>query len=173
MNQRGMTVIELLVVVSVISMLTATVVPAYRTYKAKARSAGAKIQLSSAFSAMKTFQAEFGTYHTCLSRMGFSNEGRPTYYAIGFRNDQIEESNSEISNCSTTIGNRQHFFPQTKEVQGVANVDPTTLPSLGVHGEGDCFALGAAGHIYDGDSSSLDRWNLDQDQKLHHITPGY
>jgi|GEM_PF-2888978 len=173
MNQKGFTSIELLAVVAVITMLTATIVPTYRTYKSRARSSEAKMQLSAAFSSMRGFNEEFGTYHTCLKRMGYSADHRKNLYAVGFQDEHISQSNTDISNCSINLSEQQHFYPQTKAIQGQKNINAATLPSLKVHGKGGCFAIGAAGYVSDSDPTILDRWSIDQDQQLNHIRTGY
>lgn len=83
-NRRGFTLVELMIVVAIIGILAMIAIPQYQKYQARARQAEARVNLASAFTALKSFQAENSTYTACLRQIGVGFEGAMRFYAVGF-----------------------------------------------------------------------------------------
>lgn len=91
MARTGFTLVELMIVVAIIGILASIAIPNFQKFQSKARSAEAKVQLASAYSAEKSFFIEYSSYTGCLGAAGYAPELGTTaatatrrYYAIGF-----------------------------------------------------------------------------------------
>ena len=84
LNQRGFTLVELMVVVAIIGILAAIAIPNYQRYQARTRQSEAKVALSSVYTSQMGFAAEYATYGSCLKAMGTSFNSLKRYYSVGF-----------------------------------------------------------------------------------------
>ena len=74
-NQKGFSLIELMVVVSIIGILSSIAVPQFQKFKKKAQQAEAKTLLSGIYTAQKIFSVEHNTYYSNLYAIGFEVGG--------------------------------------------------------------------------------------------------
>src|SRR5579872_3238583 len=84
--RRGTSLIELMVVISIIAFLAMIAVPNMMRYLAKAKRAEAYMNLGSIYTAQKMYWSEHGHYATKLSGkdgLNWKPEGS-TYYSYGF-----------------------------------------------------------------------------------------
>ncbi len=82
-NQKGFSLIELMVVVGIIGILAAIAVPNYQRFQAKSRQSEAKANLSALYTAQKAFFAEWNRYFSDFRHVGFAPEGY-LRYRVGF-----------------------------------------------------------------------------------------
>lgn len=85
-NNKGFTLVELMVVVAIIGLLSAVAIPNFQKYQARSKTAEAKLQLSAIYTAEQAFYADYNMYATCLRYMGYdpSEEKASRYYTVGF-----------------------------------------------------------------------------------------
>jgi type IV pilus assembly protein PilA len=80
-NNKGFSLIELMVVVAIIGVLASIGIPQINKYMARARQTEAKTNLASIYTANKSFYAEFNIYDNQFNVIGFRPEGKLRYNA--------------------------------------------------------------------------------------------
>ena len=83
-DERGFSLIELMIVVAIIGVLSTVATPNFQKMSAKARTVEAKSALSAMFTAEKAYYAESNTYTYCLTQAGYIPEGARRFYTSGF-----------------------------------------------------------------------------------------
>ena len=81
MKQSGVSLIELLIVVSTIGLLIVIATPQYEKYKRKAMQAEAKVSLSTLYSLERMFITNYGWGTSSFSQLGFEPKGIYHYSA--------------------------------------------------------------------------------------------
>jgi type IV pilus assembly protein PilA len=74
-NNKGFSLIELMVVVAIIGILATIAVPNFQKFQARSKQTNAKAELSALYSAQKSFFAEYSTYSSYLPSIGYVPEG--------------------------------------------------------------------------------------------------
>ena len=77
-NNKGFSLIELMVVVGIIGILAAVAVPNLLKFQAKAKQSNAKTELSALYGLEKAFQVEYSIFTGNLKALGFAPDGVPT-----------------------------------------------------------------------------------------------
>jgi type IV pilus assembly protein PilA len=78
-NNKGFSLIELMVVVAIIGVLAAIAVPNYQKFTAKSKQSEAKSNLSAVYSSMRAFNSEWQTYNTRFQVNGYAPTGLLRY----------------------------------------------------------------------------------------------
>lgn len=82
-NNKGFTLIELMIVVAIIGVLAAIAIPNFLNYQCKAKQSEAKSNLGSIRTSEEAYLAEFDTYTTDKTKLGFDTKGTARYsYSI-------------------------------------------------------------------------------------------
>ncbi|PID78388.1 MAG: dolichyl-phosphate-mannose--protein mannosyltransferase [Deltaproteobacteria bacterium] len=82
-NEKGFTLIELMIVVAIIGILAAIAIPNFMNYQCKARQTEAKSNLGTIRVNEEAYRAEYDTYSNSLSAIGFGTQGDAKYtYSI-------------------------------------------------------------------------------------------
>ena len=108
MKQSGVSLIELLIALSIISVLGFVAIPQYQEYKKKARQGEAKISLSTLYTMEKVFITNYGYGTPNFSQIGFNPKGIYWYNTGWNGNDRhrgrnnINKSKSDIESMNLT-----------------------------------------------------------------------
>jgi type II secretion system protein G len=124
MIKKGLSLIELMVVIAIIGILAALAFPTFTSLLAKAKRTEAFVQLRSLCAAQKIFHLENGTYTTVLSgsqSIGWKPEGykqKPKeenfYYTYGFPGTEginyfVGKLETPAAHLSGAIANKEKF----------------------------------------------------------------
>ncbi len=155
---KGFTLIELMIVVTIIAFLAALGIPHLFKYKAKAYQAEVAMNLASLHTAEQAYFAQHGKYTTALSGpdslgwkpAGYSETGEQNfYYTYGFNNDGAQEG--------------IHFF--TGKLRAGSDALGQTAA------DANNFTAAAAGNV-SGKNSSMDVWSISDTRQIKHVTNG-
>ncbi len=84
LNNKGFSLVELMIVVAIIGLLAAVGVPQYQKFQARARQGEAKSSLSALYAAEQSFYGEWNQYSVDLKNIGFGVTGTGLRYVTGF-----------------------------------------------------------------------------------------
>lgn len=122
-NNKGFSLVELMVVVAIIGILASVAVPQFSKFQAKSRQSEAKASLTTLYTAEKSFNAEYAGYATSFQALGYAPAG-DVLYNIGF-----------VTTCATWDACAPQYA-----AGGVAPVASTTFPTA----TSFCVAAGTA-----------------------------
>lgn len=78
-NEKGFTLIELMIVVAIIGILAAIAIPNFLNYQCKAKQSEAKANLGTIRSMQEAYFAEYDEYAVTMNAIGFSSKGDARY----------------------------------------------------------------------------------------------
>jgi type IV pilus assembly protein PilA len=84
LNQKGFSLVELMVVVAIIGILATIGIPQYQKFMAKARQSEAKTHLNAIFQGESSFFTEYNHYSVSLRNIGSAAVGQNLRYNAGF-----------------------------------------------------------------------------------------
>ena len=109
-NNKGFSMIELMVVVAIIGVLAAIGIPQYSKFQAKARQSEAKLSLAALFTAEESFRQEWNQFSTNLNNIGFSVQGSRLRYKTGFNTGTGLCTNYTTANGAPAEQANQHHI---------------------------------------------------------------
>ena len=106
-NEKGFSLVELMVVVAIIGILASIAIPSYQKFQRRARQAEPKTMLSSIYTAQVAFIAEYGLGSPNLLQIGITPSGQVQYltgFAVG--NNSLGTTGLNINSTGPVTGYR-------------------------------------------------------------------
>ena len=178
LRKNGFTLVELMVVVSIIGVLAIVAIPNFLKYQAKSKCSEAKLNLAAMYTSEQSFYTEYDTFASCLSVMAYvpSSESNRRYYISGFSNENAPTRVTAVSkgaDCPAMAEGVSSFAATIGTAGFVANTT-AFLPSSNNVFE-DTFVAGTGG-VIQGDkttAAAADKWTINQSKQIQHVTTGY
>ena len=144
MNKKGFTLLELLIVISIIAILAATLIPNFIGFDTEARLASTKTNLNTLRTRLSLFRAKEGKYPKDLNEMT-----QTTYNDLGVEKPYLDQFPVEF--ISSSAGDNQ--------VDSLSSADP--LPGDG----GWVYITDKAKVVVDWDKELDHKWDKAEGQK--------
>ncbi len=187
-NNKGFSLVELMVVVAIIGILAAIAVPNVSKYMMKARQSEAKTNLAAIYSANKALFVEYNGYTTRFTVMGYAPEGQ-LRYNVGFQADVDPINAASLGNAYTgqrglPVDARSNGFcpllyaPANRctclvECSTNTALPGTTTVTAGAPPLGPTFLAGAAGNLKKNAlASDTDIWTINQLKVVTQVQDG-
>jgi type IV pilus assembly protein PilA len=103
-RSTGFTLVELMIVVSVIGILAALAIPNFIRFQARSKQAEPKANLRAAFTAERAYYSEHSYFSSCLSKIGFSPERGNRYRYTLNTTLRTDETCNTAEDRSTAAG---------------------------------------------------------------------
>lgn len=171
-NNKGFSLIELMVVVAIIGILASIAVPNFQRFQRRARQSEARTQLGALYTAQVAFRTEYQSYYTGLKEIGYAPEG-VMLYNVGFTQENLPTVaviNAIAGNSVTLVSAGWNDTNEwcasgdpSANCTGAANGLPATASAA------DTFTAGAAGAL---GSGTDDQWQITQAKVWNNIQSG-
>jgi type IV pilus assembly protein PilA len=177
-NNKGFSLVELMVVVAIIGILAAIAVPNYQKFTAKSKQSEAKSNLSAVYSAERAFYAEWQSFNAGFGSIGYQPTGslryqhgfsanialpvnHPTYATLNTPTD-ISTAVGTVCGVGATWGGNGNACRvlNTPYAPGAIGAVGGQTPAV----TQNAFIAQARGDI-DGDPT-IDVWHMDQNKSL-------
>ena len=131
LNQRGFSLIELMVVVAIIGILAMVAVPNYQRFQRRAMQTEATTTLATIYTSQKAFAGQWGVGSASLRQIGVSLDGNIVYRA-GFT------ANATAQNPNNTTRLPNYRGPVPANAGEVAQIDTFVLCNHATSGLDSC-----------------------------------
>lgn len=178
-NNKGFSLVELMVVVAIIGVLAAIGIPQITKYMARARQSEAKSNLASIYTANKAFFAEYGIYDNRFNIIGYRPEGKLRYNvgwdAAGTRCDLLAAgytapAGADVFNADNFCGDNGVFANGCSLLQSGVGVALQNSALNCTAAGARTFTATAQGRI--GSAAGLDRWTINEQKNLRNRVDG-
>lgn len=166
-NQKGFTLVELMVVVAIIGILSTVAVPQFKKYQGKAKTSEAKVQLASIYTVEMGAMTDYDGYATCLADLGYDAQAKG-YYAVGFTADSFTALTLRSATCSSSSA----ITPTTRLKAGVDTapvIGDSTPAAAIVSTDRQSFTAKAIGNVY---NTGINVWTINQLKVLTQTSAG-
>lgn len=176
-NNKGFSMIELMVVVAIIGIIMTISLPNYQKFKSKAKQTNAKAELTGVFMSEQNFSIEYGKYHNNLPYVGYIPDGYPKKGGTG--------ADKNCPNATaTTFANTRYYAtgfsgsddPQIASLGAIpcpgvlhykSTVNTGISPAGTVPGDGSFLAV-ASGEL----DGTPDEWTINENKVLINTVKG-
>ncbi len=179
LNQKGFSLIELMVVVAIIAILSTIAIPAYQSFQIKARQKEAQSSLGAYFIAAQASKVEHGGHAGNFVAIGFNPAGQLKYRITAVDNStnvQIGTGPNEVA-CIVTNVTCTGFKPAWTELGGSetnkkVGCEAPKGPLLVAEVTSDAFKVLASGVINPRAGKLVDTWGINEVKTLVNLQDG-
>ncbi len=177
-NQKGFSLVELMVVVAIIGILAAVAIPNFQRFQRKAKQSEAKAALGGISSAESAFFAQWEEYSTDLIGIGYVPDGT-LIYSSGFSQTKawgfspVATGPADYTGA-VLVGGRNNTMQPTVCLAGMCSFMGTVAnPSASVapvnRGNTAAYTISADGAL---GGAANDVWTMNQAKDLNNLTDG-